>query len=71
MRSPRKAPMVTKRASKPKAKGAPRSRKSHTVGESIIEGLQQAIAWSRGENTDVRVTLVHVPAVDVRKSERS
>jgi putative transcriptional regulator len=58
--------MVTKKAAKPKAKKAVRPRKSQTVGESIIEGLQQAIAWTRGENDDVRVTLVHVPEVDVR-----
>jgi len=38
-----------------------------TVGERIIEGLEQAIAWTRGENDKVRVTLVHVPKVDVRK----
>ena len=38
-----------------------------TVGESIIERLKQAIAWTQGENDDVRVTLVHVPEVDVRK----
>ncbi len=37
------------------------------MGESIIEGLQQAIAWTRGENDNVRVTLVHVPEVDVRE----
>ncbi len=60
--------MAVKKPSKPKAgRGAPGSRKSRTVGESIIEGLEQAIAWTRGENEDVRVTLVHVPAVDVRK----
>jgi putative transcriptional regulator len=41
-----------------------------TVGERIIEGLQEAIAWSRGENGRVRVTLVHVPAVDIRKVRR-
>lgn len=38
------------------------------VGERIIEGLEQAIAWTRGENENVRVTLVHVPEVDVRKT---
>ena len=42
-------------------------RKNQTVGESIIKGLEQAIAWTRGENDDVRVTLVHVPEVDVRE----
>ena len=38
-----------------------------TVGERIVEGLQQAVAWSRGENHQARVSLVHVPTVDVRK----
>jgi putative transcriptional regulator len=60
--------MPTKRMSKPKArKVAPHARKSPTVGQSIIAGLEQAIAWTRGENDDVRVTLVHVPEVDVRE----
>ena len=38
-----------------------------TVGGRIIEGLEEAIAWTRGENDRARVTLVHVPIVDVRK----
>jgi len=37
------------------------------VGRRIVEGLEQAIAWSRGQNDQARVTLVHVPDVDVRK----
>jgi putative transcriptional regulator len=41
-------------------------RKRQTVGESIIQGLNEAIAWTRGENTSARVTLVHVPEIDVR-----
>ena len=53
----------TKRPVK-KAKSA--SKKPPTVGARIVEGLEQAIAWTRGENDDVRVTLVHVPEVDVR-----
>lgn len=32
----------------------------------IIEVLEQAIAWTRAENKDVRVRLVRVPNVDVR-----
>jgi putative transcriptional regulator len=36
-----------------------------TVGARIVEGLEQAIAWTRGDNDKVRVTLVHVPEVDV------
>jgi putative transcriptional regulator len=59
--------MITNRASKPKAKKAAYRRKGQTVGESVIKGLQQAIAWTGGENDNVRVTLVHVPEVDVRK----
>jgi len=52
-----------------KAKKAAKSRvtrKRPTVGERIIEGLEQAVAWTRGENDRVRVTLVQVPDVDVR-----
>jgi putative transcriptional regulator len=38
-----------------------------TVGARIIEGLEEAIAWTRGENDDVRVKLAHVMDVDVRE----
>src|ERR1700684_3623058 len=41
--------------------------KRPTVGARIVEGRELAIAWTRGENDNVRVTLVHVPEVDVRK----
>jgi putative transcriptional regulator len=46
-------------------KGTPQ-RKHRTVGESIIEGLEQAVAWTRGKSDRVRVTLVQAPEVDVR-----
>ncbi len=52
-----------------KAKKAPKGRVARmrpTVGERIIEGLEQAEAWTRGQNDRVRVTLVQVPDVDVR-----
>ena len=52
---------------KPKTAKKTREPKRQTVGESIIQGLKEAIAWTRGENDDVRVTLVHVPEVDVRE----
>ncbi len=42
-----------------------RSKKVPGVGARIIEGLEEAIAWSKGENVAVRVTQVQVPAVDV------
>jgi hypothetical protein len=36
-----------------------------TVGERIIEGLEEAIAWSKGENIPVRVTEVQLPDLDI------
>ena len=54
----------TKRAVKTVGRVA---KKRPTVGARIVEGLEQAIAWTRGENAHVRVTLVHVPDVDVRE----
>jgi len=59
--------MATQKASKSAVKTAPHARKNPTVGESVLQGLKEAIAWSRGENANVRVTLVHVPEVNVRK----
>lgn len=55
----------TKRPAKKSARRAPRKRPA--AGQSIIRGLEQAIAWTRGENDDVRVTLVQVPDIDVRE----
>ena len=59
--------MPTKKTSKPSAKKTTRGRRPRTVGESIIEGLKEAIAWTEGKNDNVRVTIVDVPEVDVRK----
>jgi putative transcriptional regulator len=43
-------------------------KKRPTVGKRIIEGLEQAVAWTRGGNQPgTRVTLAHVPDVDVRE----
>lgn len=43
-------------------------KKRPTVGKRIIEGLEQAVAWTRGGNhRGTRVTLAHVPDVDVRE----
>lgn len=44
-----------------------RTKKRPSVGARIIEGLDEAIAWTRGESTNVRITLVQVPEVDVRE----
>lgn len=43
------------------------ARKRSTVGKRIIEGLEHAVAWTRGQNDRVQVTLVEVPEVDVRE----
>jgi putative transcriptional regulator len=59
--------MATKKTSKPTAKKPMRGHKPQTVGESIIEGLKEAIAWTQGQNDSVRLTMVDVPQVDVRK----
>ena len=40
------------------------------VGARIVEGLDQAIAWSQGKRTGARVT-VGVPSVDVRELRQS
>ena len=59
--------MNTKGKSKRAANRRTRAPKAQpTVGARIVEGLEQAIAWTRGENNDVRVTLVQLPEVDVR-----
>jgi hypothetical protein len=39
--------------------------KRPTVGARIIEGLEQAITWTRGECDNVRVTRQRVPHEDV------
>ncbi|MEO8595895.1 MAG: helix-turn-helix domain-containing protein [Candidatus Solibacter sp.] len=60
--------MNTKTKSKRAAKTPRRTpKKQPAVGARIIEGLEQAIAWTRGQNDEVRITLVHVPEVDVRE----
>ena len=63
--------MTTKVAAAPTLKVKPRAVKPRsTVGRRIIHGLEQAVAWTRGNNDRVRVTLVQVPEIDVRKVRR-
>jgi putative transcriptional regulator len=50
-----------------KAKTKRSAKKRPTVGARVVEGLEQAIAWTRGENACARVTLVHAPDVNVRE----
>ena len=58
--------MITTKTKRAVKKAARIPRKRPTVGARIVEGLEQAIGWTRGENDNARVTLVHVPEVDVR-----
>jgi hypothetical protein len=57
--------MTAKTRAKSAVKKTTRARKPQTVGESIIKGLKEAVAWTKGENDNVRVTLVQVPEVGV------
>jgi hypothetical protein len=44
-------------------------RKRHqamTIGQRIIQGLGEALAWSRGEDGAVRLTVVRIPKVKLR-----
>ena len=43
------------------------TKQNSSVGQRIVEGLDEAIAWSQGKKTGARVTLVTVPDVDVRQ----
>lgn len=52
------------------AKKQAKAAKRPTVGQRIVEGLDEAIAWSQGKKTGARVTLGTVPAVDVRELRR-
>jgi DNA-binding transcriptional regulator YiaG len=53
------------------ARKSVRRKGESTVGARIIEGLEQAIAWSQGKEIPVQVTRVQVPEVDVRKVRQS
>ena len=41
-----------------------------SAGRKIIESLEEAVAWTEGKKTSVRVTTVYVPSVDVREVRR-
>ncbi len=50
--------------------GRPVAKEPPTVGKRIIEGLEEALAWSKGEDVPVRVTQVQVPEIDVSAVRR-
>lgn len=55
---------LLKRSARPSVQSKP---PSPSLGSRIIEGLEQAIAWSQGQPTNVRVTHVEIPEIDVRQ----
>jgi putative transcriptional regulator len=55
---------------KRKKSANPAFKKSPTVGERIIEGLEEAIAWSKGEDIPVRVSHVQPPDINVSEVRR-
>jgi hypothetical protein len=42
-----------------------------TVGESIIQGLMEAIAWTQGEPIPVRITTAQCPVVDGKVTDQT
>ena len=48
----------------------PAPKKGSSVGKRIIEGLDEALAWSKGKDVPVRVTHVKIPEVDVAQVRR-
>jgi len=40
------------------------------IGSEIIEGLQEAVAFSRGKKTATRVSRVKVPSVNVARARK-
>jgi putative transcriptional regulator len=61
--------MATKTVSK-KTRVAKRPARRHTVGARIIEGLEQAVAWTQGQSAGASVTVVRVPHSDVKEIRR-
>lgn len=41
-----------------------------TVGSRVIEGLEQAVAWTQGDSKKAQTTVVQVPNTDVRSIRR-
>ena len=57
MKHPKKAVKPKARPANTKARGG---KKQPTVGERVIEGLEQAVVWSRGEDVPVQDSLVRI-----------
>ena len=58
--------MATRTSIKKNAKTANKT-DAKSVGQKIIESLEEAIAWSSGKPSKVRVTVVSPPMLDVKR----
>ena len=61
--------MANRAATKQKAP-TKRTAVRRSVGARIIEGLEQAVAWTQGQTTGAQVTVVQVPRTEVRELRR-
>jgi putative transcriptional regulator len=59
--------VTAKRTPAKKTIAAQRKPARSSVGQRIIEGLEQAVAWTQGRTEGAQVTVVHVPQTDVRE----
>jgi putative transcriptional regulator len=51
---------------------APKGGRKHSeVGASIIRGLNEAIAYAKGEDIEVKAHTIHVPVVDPKEIRKS
>ncbi len=53
-----------------KKKAPKKKAQEPSLGQRIVKSLDEAIAWTRGEDVPVRVTTVHVPDIDIRAVRR-
>ena len=62
--------MATKTATKRSSTTKSTTRRS-MVGARIVEGLRQAVAWTKGQTAGSQGTVVQVPRADVRETRRA
>ncbi len=48
-----------------------KGRKVSEAGQSIIRGLNEAIAWAQGEAVEAKAHTIHIPVVDTREVRES
>ena len=56
---------------KPKQKATKGGREHSEVGASIIRGLNEAIAYAKGEDIEVKAHTIHVPVINPKEVRQS